>query len=210
MDPDPATQIILKLVLLLVLIILNAFFAMSEIAIISLNDNKLRMMADDGHQKAKRVLQLIESPSAFLSTLQIGVTLAGFLTSASAAQSFSEPLADWFSRLVGWGTSPSWLTAISTLVVTVIISYFSLVLGELAPKRIAMQCSEKISFKVVGILLFVKSVAKPFVVFLSFSTNLIVRLFGFDPNASDEVITEEEIRMMVDAGEEKGVIEDSQ
>ena len=210
MDPDPATQIILKLVLLLVLIIINAFFAMSEIAIISLNDNKLRMMADDGHQKAKRVLQLIESPSAFLSTLQIGVTLAGFLTSASAAQSFSEPLADWFSRIVGWGDAPSWLTAISTIVVTVIISYFSLVLGELAPKRIAMQCSEKVSFKVVGILLFFKAVMKPFVVFLSFSTNLIVRLFGFDPNASDEVITEEEIRMMVDAGEEKGVIEDSQ
>ncbi len=209
-DPEPATQIILQLVLLLVLIIINAFFAMSEIAIISLNDNKLRMMADDGNSKAKKVLKLIESPSAFLSTLQIGVTLAGFLTSASAAQSFSQPLAIWFSGLVGWKVPPSWLAGVATVVVTIIISYFSLVLGELAPKRIAMQCSEKVSFKVVGILLFFKAMMKPFVVFLSFSTNLVVRLFGFDPNASQEVITEEEIRMMVDAGEEKGVIEDSQ
>ncbi len=210
MDPDPATQIILQLVLLLFLIIVNAFFAMSEIAIISLNDNKLRIMAEDGNQKAKKVLALIESPSAFLSTIQVGVTLASFLTSASAAQAFSEPLAQWFSGLIGLESAPSWLTGIATVVVTIIIAYFSLVLGELAPKRIAMQCSEKVSFKVVGILLFFKRIMKPFVVFLSFSTNLVVRLFGFDPNASDEVITEEEIRMMVDAGEEKGVIEDSQ
>lgn len=209
-DPLPATSIILQLVLLLVLIILNAFFAMSEIAIISLNDNKLRAMADDGHKKAQKVLKLIESPSAFLSTIQIGVTLAGFLTSASAAQSFSEPLSNWFSQLVGLESTPSWLAGVATVVVTIIISYFSLVLGELAPKRIAMQCSEKISFRVVSILLFVKSAMKPFIVFLSFSTNLIVRMFGFDPNADENVVTEEEIRMMVDAGEEKGVIEESQ
>lgn len=210
MDPDPATSIILKLVLLLVLIIINAFFAMSEIALISLNDNKLRAQAEDGHKKAQKVLQLLESPSAFLSTIQIGVTLAGFLTSASAAQSFSEPLSAWFSALVGFSAVPSWLTGVSTVVVTIIISYFSLVLGELAPKRIAMQCSEKISFRVVSILLFIKATMKPFIVFLSFSTNLIVRLFGFDPNADENVVTEEEIRMLVDAGEEKGVIEESQ
>lgn len=210
MDPEPATNIILNLVLLLVLIIINAFFAMSEIALISLNDNKLKVMADDGHQKAKKVLQLLESPSAFLSTIQIGVTLAGFLTSASAAQSFSEPLSNWFSGVLGFSSTPSWLTGIATVVVTIIISYFSLVLGELAPKRIAMQCSEKVSFRVVSILLFIKATMKPFIVFLSFSTNLVVRLFGFDPNADENVVTEEEIRMMVDAGEEKGVIEESQ
>lgn len=209
-DPDPATAIIWKLVLLLLLIVVNAFFAMSEIAIISLNDNKLRVMADDGHEKAKKVLKLVESPSAFLSTIQIGVTLAGFLTSASAAQSFSEPIAKWIGDIFGLSAIPSWLNGISTIVVTIIISYFSLVLGELAPKRIAMQCSEKISFKVVGILLFFKSTMKPFVTFLSFSTNIIVKILGFDPNADEEVVTEEEIRMMVDAGEEKGVIEESQ
>lgn len=211
MDPDPATSIIPKLLLLLVLIIVNAFFAMSEIAIISLNDNKIRMMAEEGHEKAKKILKLTESPSAFLSTIQIGVTLAGFLTSASASQSFSEPLAQKLSVLFGLGSAaPSWLSAVSMVAVTVIMSYFSLVLGELAPKRIAMQCSESISFKVVGILLFIKSVMKPFVAFLTFSTNLFVKIFGFDPNASEDNVTEEEIRMMVDAGEEKGVIEESQ
>ena len=210
MDPDPATSIILKLALLLVLILINAFFAMSEIAIISLNDNKIRMMAEDGHSKAKKVLKLIESPSAFLSTLQIGVTLAGFLTSASAAQNFSAPLADLISGAFGWRTTPDWLSGVSMVLVTIIISYFSLVLGELAPKRIAMQKSEQISFKVVGILLFIKSLTRPFVAFLSVSTNCVVRLLGFDPNATEEVVTEEEIRMLVDAGEEKGVIEESQ
>lgn len=211
MDPDPATSIIPKLLLLLVLIIVNAFFAMSEIAIISLNDNKIRMMAEEGHEKAKKILKLTESPSAFLSTIQIGVTLAGFLTSASASQSFSEPLAQKLSVLFGLGSAaPSWLSAVSMVAVTIIMSYFSLVLGELAPKRIAMQCSESISFKVVGILLFIKSIMKPFVAFLTFSTNLFVKIFGFDPNASEDNVTEEEIRMLVDAGEEKGVIEESQ
>ncbi len=211
MDPDPATyDLILKLALLLVLILVNAFFAMSEIAIISLNDNKMRMMAEDGHPKAKKVLKLIESPSAFLSTLQIGVTLAGFLTSASAAQTFAEPMAYAISGAFGWKDTPSWLSGVSMVLVTIVISYFSLVLGELAPKRIAMQKSEQISFKVVGVLLFIKSLTKPFVAFLSVSTNCVVKLFGFDPNATEEVVTEEEIRMLVDAGEEKGVIEESQ
>ena len=118
MDPDPATSIIPKLLLLLVLIIVNAFFAMSEIAIISLNDNKIRMMAEEGHEKAKKILKLTESPSAFLSTIQIGVTLAGFLTSASASQSFSEPLAQKLSVLLGLGSAaPSWLSAVSMVAV---------------------------------------------------------------------------------------------
>ena len=209
MDPEPAT-IIPKLVLLFALIIVNAFFAMSEIAIISLNDTKIRAMAEDGHKKAKKVLALTESPSAFLSTIQIGVTLAGFLTSASAASSFSEPLANLLSGWLSLSKTPDWLSGISMVVVTIIISYFSLVLGELAPKRIAMQCSEKISFKVIGILLFIKAVMRPFVALLSVSTNIIVRLFGFDPNADQTNVTEEEILMLVDAGEEKGVIEETQ
>ena len=210
MDPDPATSIILNLVLLLILILLNAFFAMSEIAVISLNDAKLAKMAEDGHKKAKKVLKLIESPSAFLSTIQIGVTLAGFLASASAAKSFSGPLAQKLTELFGYSATPAWLDGVSLVLITLIISYFSLVLGELVPKRIAMQCSEAVSFRVVGILIFLKTLLKPFVVLLSASTNLLVRCFGFDPNAPQNNVTEEEIRMMVDAGEEKGVIEESQ
>ena len=212
MDPDPnPTSIIWKLVLLLVLILVNAFFAMSEIAIITLNDNKVKAMAEDGHKGAKRVLSLTKNPSGFLSSIQIGITLAGFLTSASAADSFSGPLANWiysfeWAKFFDQGT---W-QGISLVVVTIIISYFSLVLGELVPKRIGMQAAEKISFKIAPMLLFVKSCFKPFIAFLTVSTNIVVRMFGFDPNASEENVTEEEILMMVDAGEEKGVIEESQ
>ncbi len=210
-DPDP-WSIILKIVILFGLILVNAFFAMSEIAIISLNDNKIRRMAEEGHKGAEKVLRLTEDSSKFLSTIQIGVTLAGFLTSASAAESFSDPLA---AAMAGWFslTTPAAiaaLDAVAMVVVTIVISYFSLVLGELAPKRIAMQRSEGIAFKVVGVLLFIKKVTGAFVKLLSASTNLVVRILGFDPHADEENMTEEEIRMMVDVGEEKGVIEESE
>ena len=208
-DPLPGS-IILKLVLLLLLILINAFFAMSEIAIISLNDARLRRDAEEGNKKAAKILRLVESPSAFLSTIQIGVTFAGFLTSASAANYFSVPLAGAIARLFGQPEPQEWLLSVSLVLVTVIISFFSLVLGELAPKRIAMQRSEKISYAVVGILLFVKGFFLPFIKILSLCTNGVVRLLGFDPAASDNNVTEEEIRMLVDAGEETGVIEESQ
>lgn len=209
MDPDVA-NILGKVVVLLLLVLVNAFFAMSEIAIISLNDNKVKVMAEEGHKGAKKVLKLTENPSNFLSTIQIGVTLAGFLTSASAASSFADPLANWIVNIFNLNPAAlSVLKGVSMVLVTVIMSYFSLVLGELAPKRMAMQKAESISFKVVGILLFIKTAMSPFIKILSVSTNIVVRLFGFDPNASDQTVTEEEIRMMVDAGEEKGVIEEN-
>ena len=198
------------LVLLFVLILVNAFFSMSEIAIISLNDTKLKKMAEEGHSGAKKVLKLTKSPSAFLSTIQIGVTLAGFLTSAAAADSFSGPMANWIWSWFYDTPTPSWMQDVALVIITLIISYFSLVLGELVPKRIAMQKGEAISYKVVGILLFVRRAMTPFIKILSLSTNGVVRLFGMDPNANEETVTEEEILMMVDAGEEKGVIEESQ
>lgn len=210
MDPDPGS-ILLKLALLLLLILVNAFFAMSEIAIITLNDAKLHMKAEEGDKKAAKILRLTENSASFLSTIQIGVTLAGFLTSASAADSFSQPLATaiagWFGKEI---SQMPWLVSVSLVLVTIIISFFSLVLGELAPKRIAMQCSEKISYRVVGILLFIKTTCAPFIKILSVCTNGVVRLLGFDPNASDNNVTEEEIRMLLNAGEETGVIEESQ
>ena len=206
---DDPGSIILKLLLLFVLVIINAFFAMSEIAIISLNDNDVDKQAEDGNKKAKKVKKLTENPSNFLSTIQIGVTLAGFLTSASASSSFAAGLTE---KLVALGTPipANVINGISVVLITVIMSYFSLVFGELAPKRMAMQKPEKIAYSVVGILLVVKTITAPFVKVLSASTNLIVRLCGFDPNANEESVTEEEIRMMVDVGQEKGVIEDIQ
>lgn len=205
----PGLQIALKLLLLLFLIIINAFFAMSEIAIISLNDTKIKHLADEGDKKAKQIVKLTRDSSRFLSTIQIGVTLAGFLTSASAATSFAAIITE--AVVSARPTiSAGLINALSVVVITLITSFFSLVLGELAPKRIAMQIPEKVSYRVVGILLGFSKLATPFVKLLSVSTNGVVRLFGFDPNASEENVTEEEIRMMVDAGEEKGVIENSQ
>ncbi len=206
---DDPGSIIFKLLLLFVLVIINAFFAMSEIAIISLNDNVVDKQAEDGNKKAQKVKKLTENPSNFLSTIQIGVTLAGFLTSASASSSFAAMLS---KKLVALGTPipEGVINGISVVLITIIMSYFSLVLGELAPKRMAMQKPEKIAYSVVGILLVVKTLTSPFVKILSASTNVVVKLCGFDPNANEESVTEEEIRMMVDVGQEKGVIEDIQ
>ncbi len=210
-DPGSATSLVFKIVLLLVLILVNAFFAMSEIAIISLNDAKLEKQAQEGNKKAKKLLRLTSNPSNFLSTIQIGVTLAGFLSSASASQSFVDMLSDSLEKIAILTKIPeSVIDGFSLVVITLITSYFSLVLGELVPKRVAMYNPEKISFRIAGILTVVASVTKPFVKVLSVSMNAILRLLGIDPNAEPEEVTEEEIRMMVDVGGEKGVIEDVQ
>ena len=195
-----------EIVILLFLILLNAFFAMSEIAIVTLNDKKIKKMATEGHMGAIKVLKLIENSSDFLATIQVGVTLSGFLTSASASQSFSGPLS---SLLQCTGLPKNILDIMSTFIVTIILSFFSLVLGELVPKKIAIQNAEAVSFRVVGVLLFISKIFNPFIKLLSSSTNLIVRSMGIDPNKNDQVVTEEEILMMVDAGEERGTIEES-
>ncbi len=210
-DPDPA-NLAVQLLLLFVLILLNAFFALSEIAIVSLNDNKVKKMAEGGHKKAQRILKLTDSSSSFLSTIQIGVTLAGFLASASASQAFVDRFGGFLRGLLGrFGEqNPALVETVSVVVITLIISYFSLVFGELVPKRLALQNPERVSFGVVGVLLFVRACMRPFVAVLSFSTNLVLRLLRIDPNAEPDNVTEEEIRMMVDVGEENGVIEESQ
>lgn len=206
-----AGNIIVKLVILLVLILVNAFFAMSELAIISLNDNKIDKMAEDGNKKAKKIVKLTESSSKFLSTIQIGVTLAGFLTSASASTTFASMITDALRGTSVYNAlGEGLMNGIAVVIVTIIMSYFSLVLGELVPKKIAMQVPEKISFKIVDILLFFSKLFAPLVKILSVSTNAVVRLLGFNPHADEETVTEEEIRMMVDVGGEKGVIEDVQ
>jgi putative hemolysin len=196
-----------ELLVLLVLIILNAFFAASEIALISLNDNKIKLLADSGDKKAKMLQSLLSEPSRFLATIQIGITLAGFLASAFAAGSFSGRLAQ---ALIDMGVplSINLLETISVVVITLILSYFTLVLGELVPKRLALQKAEGIAYFAVGPLTLLSKITSPFVKFLTFSTNIIVRLFGVDPNAEDDNVTEEEIRMMVDVGKERGTIQD--
>ncbi len=210
MGTDPGS-IIIKIVTLFALIFVNAFFSMSEMAIVTLNDNKIDKMASEGNKKAKQIQKLTENTSSFLSTIQIGVTLAGFLTSATAAQSFAEMLANVIRQTSIVNVIPvGVISGFSTVVITLVMSYFSLVLGELVPKKIAMNKPEKMAFMAAPILVFVAKVTRPVVKFLALSTNGVLRLIGIDPHADEEVVTEEEIRMMVDVGGEKGVIEDAQ
>lgn len=198
-----------EILVLIVLILLNAFFAASEIALISLNDNKIKLMADSGHKKAKMLYVLLAEPSRFLATIQIGITLAGFLASAFAAGSFAGKLAEFLFN-IGIPLSQSILETISVILITLLLSYFTLVLGELVPKRLAMQKAEAIAMAVVGPLTLLLNITSPFVKFLTLSTNMVVRLFGIDPKAEDENVTEEEIRMMVDVGRENGTIQASE
>ncbi|MDD2955048.1 MAG: hemolysin family protein [Oscillospiraceae bacterium] len=204
--PDPDSNILVYLALLVLLIAVNAYFAMSEIAIIGLNDARLKKQAEDGDKKSRRLLRLLEIPSRFLSTIQVGVTLSGLLASAVAADTFAGPMA---TALAFTGLSYAWLRTASLVVITILLSFFTLVFGELVPKRIAMKYPEKVAYAVCGSLAFLAAVEKPFVLLLSKTTDGIVRLFGINPHDDPEEVTEEEIRMMVDVGNERGVIEES-
>lgn len=202
MDPD-SNSIILQLVILLILIGVNAFFAMSEIAIVTFNDNKLKKLAEDGNKRAATLYKMVQQPSKFLSTIQIGVTMAGFLAAGSAAEQFAEPVAQLMSPVIPYSVAEP----IALFVITLILGYFNLVLGELVPKRIAMHNPEKVSLAVAPIVRFVFTIAKPLVALLSVSTNAILKLIHISPEDQPEQVTEEEIRMMVDIGEENGAIE---
>lgn len=194
--------------LLIILTGVNAFFTASEMAFITINDNKIRFLADEGDLKAKKVLLVLETPTRFLSTIQIGVTLAGFLASAFASDQFSEPLVKILLNYIP--IDEDVIKTISVVIITLLLSYITLVFGELVPKRIAMSKAEPIAFGVVGILRVISIVALPFVNFLSFTTNSVLRLFGFNPDEEPNQVTEEEIRMMVDVGEEKGTIRETE
>ena len=199
-------SIIFMILLQVVLIALNAVFACAEIAIISMNDNKMNKMASEGDKRAKRLVKLTQEPARFLSTIQIAITLSGFLGSAFAAENFSGVLVD---ALVGWGVPvpAEVLESIAVIVITLILSYFTLVFGELVPKQVAMRKAEPLALGVSGLISGIAAVFKPIVSFLTFSTNSMLRLMGIDPNEEAEEVSEEEIRMMVDAGSEKGTID---
>jgi len=170
-----------------------------------MNDSKLAKLASTGDKRAVRLAKLTEQPARFLSTIQVGITLAGFLASAFAADNFSDLLVDWLISL-GVAISPATLDTLAVIVITLILSYFTLVLGELVPKRVAMRKAEELALAISGLVYFVSVVFNPVVWLLTISTNSLLRLMGIDPYADDDVITEEEIRMMVDAGSERGAI----
>ena len=200
-------MILKQLLLQLILILVNAFFAATEIAVISLNEKKVMAKAEDGDRKAVKMLKMIEEPTRFLSTIQIGITLAGFLGSAFAADNFAERLSDFAIRVFGISEAKSGVVnSVSVVVITIILSYFTLVLGELVPKRMAMKHKEKLSEVCCGFISFLASVLRPIIWFLTISTNGVLRIFGIDPHEKDEAVSEEDIVLMLDAGVDEGTI----
>jgi len=196
-----------QVIVLAILIFVNAFFAATEISFISLNDAKIEKQAKEGNKKAKQIKKMLKEPSRFLATIQIGITLAGFLSSAFAADAFADDLAPMLENLIPLGIGV-W-ESISIILITIILSYFSLIFGELVPKRIGMKNSEKLAFATIGIVRTIAAFTSPFVKLLTASTNGISKLFGISIT-DEETVTEEEIRMMVDVGEEKGSIEEEE
>ena len=194
------------ILLQLILIALNAIFACAEIAVLSINEMKLERMAQQGDKRARRLFALTLEPARFLATIQVAITLSGFLGSAFAADNFSEPLVDWVISL-GVALPRATLDTVAVVLITLILSYFTLVFGELVPKRVAMKRPEDIGLRISGLVYGISRIFKPLVWLLSVSTNAMLRLLGIDPNEADEAVSEEEIRMMVDAGSEKGAID---
>lgn len=207
MSDDP----LLSILILVLLTAINAFFAASEIAVISLSEVKLRKQAEEGDRRAKKLLALMQAPDNFLSAIQIAITLAGFLNAAFAADSFADPLTQWLYEEVGFTALPvSVLSTLMVILVTIILSYFTLVLGELVPKRVAMKKTEGVARATVGVVWAVATVFRPVIWLLSKSTNGVLRLLHIDPKADEEDVSEDEIRMMVDLGEERGAIQSNE
>lgn len=199
-------SILFMILLQVFLILLNAVFASAEIAVISINDAKLARMAAEGDKRAVRLARLTSQPARFLATIQVAITLSGFLGSAFAAENFSDGLVSWLVGL-GVGIPAATLDAIAVVIITLILSYFTLIFGELVPKRVAMRKAESLALGISGLISAIAKLFAPIVWFLTASTNAVLRLLGIDPNAEEETVSEEEIRMMVDVGTQKGTID---
>ena len=205
MDSHIGWQIVLQLVL----IALNAIFACAEIAVISMDDARIEKLAQSGSAGGRRLRKLTSQPASFLATIQVAITLSGFLGSAFASDSFAAMLTDW--AIITWpGVNATVVHNIAVVIITLILSYFTLVLGELVPKRVAQRNPERIALAISGLITTISKVFKPIVWLLTVSTNGVLRLMRIDPNAEEESVTEENIRMMVDVGSEKGTIDDDE
>lgn len=206
---DTSGNLLVYIIILIILILVNGFFSASEMAMVTINDAKLKIAAEDGNRKAKQVQKLLSQPTRFLSSIQVGVTIAGFLTSAVGADQLAPPLASALHSLMP-SVDFDILRSIMLIVITLILSFISIVLGETVPKRIAMHNPERLAFSFAPALLFCYKLSTPIVFLLSKSTNVVLRLCGINPNEQAEEVSEEEIMMMVDVGKERGVIEESQ
>ena len=195
-----------QLLLQLILIALNAVFACAEIATISMNDTKLEKMAASGNKKAVTLKKLTSQPARFLATIQVAITLSGFIGAAFASDNFADRLMLLIQK-TGISVSESVLRPVCVVIITLLLSYLTLVFGELVPKRIGMKYAESLALNMAKMIRIVQTVFAPLVWLLNISTNAVLRLFGIDPNKEDDAVTEEEILMMTDAGAEKGTID---
>lgn len=196
---DPGSPVLLQLVLIGILTVLNAFFAAAEIALVSLNKNRISQQADEGDKKAALLQKLIADPSKFIATIQVGITLAGFFSSASAATGLA-------NRFAGVLRDIPYAQQISVVVITILLSYVTLVFGELFPKRVALQNAEKIARFSVTPILFISKIAMPFVKFLSFSTNVLVKITRVGSDAEAEKVSREEIKLLAQTGQQEGIL----
>lgn len=201
MGTNSSGQIIFQIILIAILTLVNAFFASAEMAIVSLNRNRLKLLSDEGNKKAILLEKLMEEPSKFLATIQVGITLAGFFASASAATGLSSEFAIFLNRY-----NIPYSSKFSIVIITIVLSYFTLVFGELYPKRIALQKSEAIAMAAVKPIVYISKITIPFVKLLSNSTNLLVRISGIQMENLEEKVSKEEIRSLIEVGQEHGVI----
>ena len=196
-------------ILQIVLIAVNALFASSEIAVISMSEARLKILAEEGDRRAKRLMALTRQPAKFLATIQVAITLAGLLGGAFAAENFADPIVDLILSL-GASVPRQALHSAVVVLITLVLTYFSIVFGELVPKRLAMKKTEALSLQLSGILYFMSKLCAPLVWLLTVSTNALLRLLGIDPNQNEEVVTEDEIKMMLMEGSQQGTIENDE
>ncbi|MEG1710924.1 MAG: hemolysin family protein [Clostridia bacterium] len=201
-DEDPAESFIFQLILVGILTAINAFFASAELALLSANKTKIKLLAEGGNKKAQMVEKLSEDQTRFLSTIQVGITFAGFFSSATAATYISDDLG---GLLINWGVSAVIAKELSIIVVTIVLSYFTLVFGELFPKRIALKRPEQTAMRSARVLIIVRVIFAPFVKLLSMSTNLLVKITGLG-GGDNEKISEEEIKSVIETGVSDGTL----
>ena len=201
METITGGSLLLQFIVIVALTGINAFFSSAEMAIVSINKNKLKILVEEGNRKAIMLENLMKEPSKFLSTIQVGITLAGFFASASAATGLSQYLSIYLRKL-----GIPYSGQISMILITFVLSYITLVFGELIPKRIALKSSEKIALSSVGTIVTVSKIFSPFVKFLTFSTNIVLTALKMKEDNIEEKVSKEELRSLVEVGREHGII----
>ncbi|MBX4263654.1 hemolysin family protein [Clostridium estertheticum] len=203
--PMPNSNIVVQLILIVILTLINAFFASAEMAIVSLNKNKIKHLAEEGNKKAILLSRLIEKPTKFLSTVQVGITFAGFFLSAYVATAITGKLSLILSNI-----SVPYSEGVALVVITIGLAYITLVFGKLFPKRIALQNSQAIAMFSVVPIMYISKLVTPFVSLITVSTNILVKITGLGHESKEEKLSKEEIKSLIEVGQEHGIINETE